>query len=115
MRQRVYAGYRRSTARQMMSPAIFGYALGTKNPPPTLLILRLAQRSRQRVQASLQNVRIINFWVCAGGMRRIYIYIYTYTRENQFLSEKFGGLRQGMRLYKIQDSEDMLPQPFYFV
>ena len=54
-----------------------GYALGTKNPPPTLLILGLAHRSRQRVQASLQNVRIINLGFCAGGMRRIYIYIYT--------------------------------------
>ena len=76
MRQRVYAGYRRSTARQTMSPAIFGYALGTKNPPPTLLILGLAHRSRQRVQASLQNVRIINLGFCAGCvpcMRRIYV------------------------------------------
>ena len=42
-----------------------GDALGTKNPP-TLLILGLAQRSRQRIQASLQNVRIINLGVCAG-------------------------------------------------
>ena len=67
------------TARQMMSPATSG--LSIKNPPPTLLIPGLAERSRQRVQASLQKVRIINFWFCAGAMRRIYI-----CTKNIFLS-----------------------------
>ena len=28
-------------------------------------------------QKASQKFGIINFWVCAGGMRRIYIYIYT--------------------------------------
>ena len=38
----------------------------------------LAERSRQRVQASLQKVRIINFWVHAPGVCAV-------IRENKFL------------------------------
>ena len=64
-------------AGQTMPPAIFGYAPGMRQVQKIPMATLVDSRARPE---SLQTIRIINLGFCAGGMRRIYIYIYIYEK-----------------------------------